>query len=67
MSKKLSFKEACARYVHRYTMDHVPKWAKHPHKGKYYAPQCASDREWYNNTVFPPDALCYKTDCYSSN
>jgi hypothetical protein len=64
---KLSFKEACAQYVHRYTMEHVPNWASTPApNGKYYAPQYKTDREWYANSEFPPDPVCYGTDCYSS-
>lgn len=35
-------------------MEYVPKWAKRPaNNGKYYAPQYASDKEWYDSTVFP--------------
>lgn len=54
-SKKLSFKDACAQYVHRFTMEHVPTWARQQREdGSYYAPQFRTDREWYENTVFPP-------------
>ena len=65
----MSYHEACACYVHRYTMDHVPNWAKRPApNGKYYAPQYRSDAEWYQNTVFPPHnpigPRC--TDCYTT-
>lgn len=45
--------QACARYVHRYTMQHVPAWAREPHNGRYYAPQYRSDAEWYASTIFP--------------
>lgn len=52
---KLSFDKARAQYVHRFTMEHVPAWAgKQRDDGSYYAPQYRSDREWYNNTTFPP-------------
>lgn len=49
----MTFQEACARYVHRFTMDHCPTWARHPlPDGRYYAPQYGSDTEWYANTHF---------------
>lgn len=68
--KKLSFEQACAQYVHRFTMEHVPAWAKNVRPdGTYYAPQYRSDREWYENTEFPPHALTMSkkdTSCYSS-
>ncbi len=53
--RKISLKTAQSRYPHRYTMDHVPNWAKRPcdGNGKYYAPQYVSDQEWYDNTIFP--------------
>jgi hypothetical protein len=52
---KLSFSEACAQYVHRYTLQHIPQWAKQPMpNGNWYAPQYLTDQEWYDNTVFPP-------------
>lgn len=54
MTRKLSFEQAKAKYVHRYTMEHVPQWAKEPApNGKHYAPQYSTDREWYDNTFFP--------------
>lgn len=52
--RKISFKEACRRYANRYTMEHIPVWAKRAaNNGKYYAPQYASDQEWYELTMFP--------------
>lgn len=52
--RKLSFEQAKAQYVHRFTMDHKPVWAKLPSDhGKFFAPQYASDREWYDGCVFP--------------
>jgi len=49
-----SFEHACRCYVHRYTMEHVPRWAsaKAP-AGQFYAPHFATDREWYDNSLFP--------------
>lgn len=61
--------EAKSRYVNRFTMDHVPQWATKPApNGKYYAPQYASDVEWFANTLFPPNHPLGKriTDCYST-
>ncbi|KKS05286.1 MAG: hypothetical protein UU59_C0051G0006 [candidate division WWE3 bacterium GW2011_GWE1_41_27] len=64
----MNFEKAKRNYVNRFTMDHVPTWALTPaNNGKYYAPQYISDKEWYDNTFFPPHKLCYKSDCYSTN
>lgn len=53
MQRKLSFEAAKAQYVHRYTMEFVPAWARKPaDNSRYYAPQFNSDREWYDNTRF---------------
>lgn len=52
--RKISFEQAKARYPHRYTLEHVPEWAKTPmNNGKYYAPHYRTCREWYENTRFP--------------
>ena len=46
-------REALAMFVHRYTMEHVPRWAQEPApNGKFYAPQYASDQEWLERTRF---------------
>jgi len=65
--------QACARYVHRFTMEHVPEWARRGQmpNGRHYAPQFRSDAEWYANTVFPgepsPMAPEFGADnCYTS-
>jgi hypothetical protein len=66
--RKLSFEQAKARFVHRYTMEHVPAWSQWPHNGKYYAPQFASDREWYENSLFPGESpLAGRKHCYTNN
>ena len=46
--------KALAAYVHRYTKDHRPTWAQHDvwKDGKPYPVQCASDRDWLENTRF---------------
>jgi hypothetical protein len=49
----ISFEEACRRYVHRYTMEYVPAWATRECGVVYAAPQYRTDREWYDNTLFP--------------
>ena len=50
-----SIEKAKTKYVHRFTMEHVPAWALiAPQKnGRYYAPQFTSDTEWYAHTTFP--------------
>ena len=76
--KRPTFEHACRIYVHRFTMDHVPDWARKPMDGgasapqltgRYYAPQYRSDREWYESTVFPGelDHIGRITDCHSRN
>jgi hypothetical protein len=64
-----TFQQACSRYVHRFTMEHVPAWARQPvEPGKFYAPQFRSDREWYEHTTFPGDAghLGDRNHCFTS-
>lgn len=62
MNRPISFTQACDQYPHRFTMEHVPAWARKPHlhesgehvgKTLFYAPQYRTDREWYENTIFP--------------
>lgn len=54
MARPISFADACRQYSHRYTLDHVPAWARTPcSNGKFYAPQYASDAEWYERARFP--------------
>lgn len=72
--KAVTFEEAKAKYVHRFTMEHIPTWARTGHIPatnehntiRYYAPQFRTDREWYENSIFPPDNPFSKTDCHSS-
>lgn len=45
--------EALCRFVHRFTRDNVPAWAKKEWKdGKPYPVQFDSDREWLEHTEF---------------
>jgi hypothetical protein len=63
----MTLSEAKRRYVHRYTMEHVPAWSQTAApNGKFYAPQYRSDKEWFEASRFPPDPICYGSDCYSS-
>lgn len=75
MSRSISFEDARGRYVHRFTMEHVPAWSQRRPcdagglSTRYYAPQYASDQEWYDKTIFPrePGHFGARNDCYSSN
>ena len=74
LKPKMGFTEAKARYVHRFTMEHVPNWVtcavgiQDEESGdvKFYAPHYRTDLEWYENTLFPPHNPLSKSDCYSS-
>jgi len=69
MERKLPFVRACALYVHRYTMDHVPAWSRTTApNGRHYAPQFRSDREWYEHTRFhgEPGHFGRRSDCYTT-
>ncbi len=74
MAKRPTFERACAKYLQRFTMEHVPQWARlRPceqggTETRYYAPQFISDREWYDNTTFEgePGHLSMKGDCYTT-
>lgn len=66
---RLLFEEAKTRYVHRYTLEHVPAWARSPRDdGTFYAPQYRTDREWYDSTLFPgePGHIGDRNHCYST-
>lgn len=46
-------KYVIAAYVNRYTLEHVPAWAKKPRPdGKPYPPQFADDNDWLQHTSF---------------
>jgi hypothetical protein len=65
-----TFEDACRTYLYRFTMEHVPQWARKPRPdGKHYAPQYASDREWFDNTKFPgePGHIGRITECFAMN
>lgn len=54
MDRPLTLREAQARYVHRFTAEHVPSWARQQRDdGTFYAPQYASDAEWFERSTFP--------------
>lgn len=44
-------KHVLARFVHRFTREHIPTWTQRPDCAKC-AVQFASDTEWLANTVF---------------
>lgn len=74
MERALSFQQAKAAYGHRYTMEHVPDWAKRPlfHPDRktyvYCAPQFRTDREWYEATRFKGEDgwIGIGSDCYTT-
>lgn len=75
MAKRPTFEQATARYVHRFTMDHVPAWSQRAPEERgamlvrgYCAPQFRSDREWYEHTLFKGDDgyIGIGNDCYTS-
>ncbi len=57
MPRPISFEQACSLYTLRFTLEHVPPWGRRPSAatGLFYAPNYVSDREWYDNTLFPGD------------
>jgi hypothetical protein len=69
MPRPITLQQARASYPYRYTMEHVPAWARKPcGNGKYYAPQYRTDAEWYDNTVFPGEGGLEPDEaaCFSS-
>jgi hypothetical protein len=47
-------REALTRYVHRFTGEHAPAWARSPRPcGRPYPVQFRDDRDWLANTDFP--------------
>src|SRR5215467_8274189 len=69
VKRKLTFEQATPRYIHRFTCDHVPAWALLRRvDGTFYAPQYASDRQWYDHTKFNGEAGYFgvANDCYST-
>lgn len=66
----ISLADAKRQFVHRFTVEHVPPWARQPFDdGTYPAPQYASDQEWYDNTPFPGEGFITKWSryCQSDN
>lgn len=69
-------REALARYVHRFTRDHVPAWSRQEWKdGLTYPVQFGSDSDWLAHTTFPLskdgkrllDAPCCSTPTWPEN
>lgn len=63
-----SFELACRTFTNRYTMEHVPQWAREKqHEGKYYAPHFRTDAEWYAATLFFGESeLATKNICHTT-
>jgi hypothetical protein len=60
--RAMTFEQACARYVNRFTCDHAPAWAAKPFRnGKFPAPHYRSDREWYDRTRFAGESGCFSS------
>lgn len=73
VSRLISFEQAKAQYIHRYTLEHVPAWSRTPvtlpgQPLRFYAPQFRSDREWYDNTLFPGEGHVGKREqhCFTT-
>jgi hypothetical protein len=76
MKRPLTFAQAKAQFVHRYTAEHIPGWARKPApNGKFYAPQFQTDREWYDATKFRQEvpgaaglrkSALDRMDCYTT-
>lgn len=70
----MNFEIAKKQFIHRFTMEHVPRWSQQCNlgNGKFYAPGYRTDLEWFENTEFydpsVPDSeqLASKGSCYSS-
>lgn len=66
-----TLEQAKQQYLQRFTMEHVPAWAKVQRKGtgNYYAPQFSTDQEWYDNTLFYGEAghIGDSSHCFTSN
>lgn len=63
-----TLQQARNQYPHRFTCEHVPQWARKVRPdGTFYAPQYATDAEWYANTVFPEEGFpACRDHCYSA-
>lgn len=66
--RPITFEQAKAKFVHRFTMQHVPRWASRAApNGKYYAPHFVTDLEWYNMTKFYGESeLADKNFCHTT-
>jgi hypothetical protein len=62
--RSISFAEACRiSDGKRYTLEHLPAWSsREVSPGRYFAPQFATDREWYDNTVFHGEPSHYGSE-----
>lgn len=70
MPRPITLEQAKLNYIDRFTMEHIPQWAKTDTfgAGLYPAPQYRTDKEWYNNTLFHGESrLASPNACYSLN
>ena len=70
MNRPISFEQAKTQFPYRYTMEHVPDWARQQlvTNEKFYAPQFRTDKEWYENTKFMGEhELATKYFCHTTN
>lgn len=54
---------ALSKYVHRYTMDHVPQWVRQAEVS--YPVQFSGDKDWLANTFFHVTKEGYLDERYS--
>lgn len=61
----IDLRTAKLRYPYRFTMEHVPSWARvRQSDGTFPAPQFRTDQEWYDNTTFPGESGLSKNAKY---
>lgn len=60
--------QARAQFTNRFAAEHVPAWARQQApNGRYYAPQYASDADWYAHTLFNGEhPLAARGECFST-
>ena len=67
---ELEQRKALAKFVHRFTKEHVPEWSRKPMpNGKPTPVQFASDADWLANTFFKVNAngtIYSRTHCQSA-
>lgn len=60
--------KALRMYGNRFTMEHVPPWARLRGIGGFYGPQFTSDQEWLAHTKFHVEAgQLLDMDCFTGD